>query len=297
MAIGDRGPAGRAERVRSSYYSGDQDGDDRDWNSPAGGGLTRILIVVILLHVAGIAGILGYRWLHRAEEGKTDPDPAVSAGKAASSIEEVLPPPPPTNGKAIVVEHPTLKGHVRYRVGKNEQLIDVARRFNASVAEVEKLNNLRSETPLYSGQWLTVPDHRENIDRNSDPVPAPINTAKTKDKPSLDSSRSKDPLPAPEPGPKKLMAQPEPPKADPPKVEPPKIDLPKPRLEPVIPAPVPVPVPVPVAGETYRVNAGDTAYRIALKYGVGWQELLQANGLTDPKQLRAGQVIKIPPKR
>lgn len=286
MAIGDRGPAGRAERVRSSYYSGDQNGDDRDWNSPSGGGLTRILIVVILLHVAGIAGVLGYRWLHRGEDGKNDLSPSVDGAKSAASIEEVLPPPPATNGKAIVVEHPSLKGHVRYRVGKNEQLIDVARRFNASVAEVEKLNNLGAETPLYTGQWLTVPDHRDNIDPAPVPVPGPSSTANAKDNPGQDSSRSKVPVPPPAPQPKKLIAQPEPLK-----VEPPKIDLPKPHLEPVIPPPMPV------AGETYRVNAGDTAYRIALKYGVTWQELLQANNLTDPKQLRAGQVIKIPPKR
>lgn len=290
MAIGDRGPAGRAERVRSSYYSGDQDGDDRDWNSPSGGGLTRILIVVILLHVAGIAGVLGYRWLHRGEDGKNELSASADGTKAAASIEEVLPPPPTTNGKAIVVEHPSLQGHVRYRVGKNEQLIDVARRFNASVAEVEKLNNLGAETQLYTGQWLTVPDHRENIDRTFEPVST---TAKTKDSEKdensqgQESNRSKVPVPPSPPEPKKVIAQPEPVKVDPPKVDPP-----KPHLEPVMPPP-----PMPVAGETYRVNSGDTAYRIALKYGVTWQELLQANNLSDPKQLRAGQVIKIPPKR
>lgn len=51
------------------------------------------------------------------------------------------------------------------------------------------------------------------------------------------------------------------------------------------------------AGGTYKVNAGETAYRIALRHGITWQELLEYNGMSDPKQLRAGQVIKIPPKR
>jgi LysM repeat protein len=44
----------------------------------------------------------------------------------------------------------------------------------------------------------------------------------------------------------------------------------------------------------YKVAKGDTAYSIARRHNVDWQELLRANGLSDPRQLRADQVIRIP---
>lgn len=274
----DRGPAARAERVRSAYYAGNQEEEeDLGWERPASGGLTRILVVVILLHVAGIAGVLGYRWLHR--DGPEAGREGTGAAQAKVPPVEELVPEPRTNGKAIVVEHPALKGHIRYRVAKDEQLIDVARRFNASVAEVEKLNSLRLDTPLYVGQWLTVPDHRERLSDGSVAEPEPAPDALTEPKPvpgGAGSGREGDAGKEPS-RPTPVVVQP----------EPVKVELPK-------------PLPVPASGgilETYKVNTGDTAYRIALRYGITWQELLEFNGMKDPQKLQAGQVLKIPPKR
>jgi lipoprotein NlpD len=42
------------------------------------------------------------------------------------------------------------------------------------------------------------------------------------------------------------------------------------------------------------VAKGDTAYSIARRHKVDWQELLRVNGMSDPRQLRAGQVLRIP---
>ncbi|TNJ62728.1 LysM peptidoglycan-binding domain-containing protein [Paenibacillus hemerocallicola] len=44
----------------------------------------------------------------------------------------------------------------------------------------------------------------------------------------------------------------------------------------------------------YVVQPGDTLYAIASRYGVTVQALMQANGLTSPGQLYAGQTIFIP---
>lgn len=314
MTIGDGGPAGRAERVRGAYGGRNlEDESDQEWNRPGAGAPNRILVVVILLHVAGIAGVLGYKWIHR--DGGEAGQPDSPASQAARPPVEQLIPQPRTNGKAIVVDHPTLKGHVRYRVASNEQLIEVARQFNASVAEIEQLNSLRLDSPLYPGQWLTVPDHRERLDDGTvlepkggakldpksgdvpgggvpakEPVRAKVIAPKPQPKPGGDSGagagQSKEPVRA-----KVIAAEPEPPKKVEPKVEPKPEPLKTPR-QPQSPAPLPV-----AAEQTYKVNGGDTAYRIALRFGVTWQELLEFNGLTDPKQLRAGQVLKIPPKR
>jgi len=45
---------------------------------------------------------------------------------------------------------------------------------------------------------------------------------------------------------------------------------------------------------TYTVQSGDTFYGIARKFGVTVDELMRFNGLQDPRQLRAGSVIRIP---
>jgi LysM repeat protein len=47
---------------------------------------------------------------------------------------------------------------------------------------------------------------------------------------------------------------------------------------------------------TYTVQAGDNLFRIALKYGITWQELAAYNNITDPTSLYPGQVLKIPPQ-
>lgn len=48
--------------------------------------------------------------------------------------------------------------------------------------------------------------------------------------------------------------------------------------------------------QIYTVQPGDTLNKIAQKFGLTWQELINANGLTDPNVLRAGQQLRIPGK-
>ena len=46
---------------------------------------------------------------------------------------------------------------------------------------------------------------------------------------------------------------------------------------------------------TYVVQPGDTLSGIASKFGVdSWQDVADANGITDPKSLQAGATIVIP---
>lgn len=45
---------------------------------------------------------------------------------------------------------------------------------------------------------------------------------------------------------------------------------------------------------THTVQPGETIYHIASHYGVDPEALMRANGLSDPRQLRIGQVLMIP---
>lgn len=47
-------------------------------------------------------------------------------------------------------------------------------------------------------------------------------------------------------------------------------------------------------GITHRVEEGQTIYRIARVYRVDLRELMEANGIEDPRSLRAGQPLWIP---
>ncbi len=47
-------------------------------------------------------------------------------------------------------------------------------------------------------------------------------------------------------------------------------------------------------GVYHRVERGQTAYRIAMVYGMDARTLLKANGITDPRTLRTGQMLWIP---
>ena len=47
-------------------------------------------------------------------------------------------------------------------------------------------------------------------------------------------------------------------------------------------------------GTSYTVQAGDTLYAIALRYGVTVQAIINANGITNANLIRVGQVLTIP---
>jgi LysM repeat protein len=55
----------------------------------------------------------------------------------------------------------------------------------------------------------------------------------------------------------------------------------------------PYPQPKPL-GCYYTVGWGDHLYRIALKYGVSWTVIAQANGLYNGNYIYAGQVLRVP---
>ena len=66
------------------------------------------------------------------------------------------------------------------------------------------------------------------------------------------------------------------------------------------PQPTPIPTPTSAAaigecGETYTVEAGDSPFSIAEKCGVDVNDLQELNDIDDPRSLRVGQELKLPP--
>jgi nucleoid-associated protein YgaU len=50
----------------------------------------------------------------------------------------------------------------------------------------------------------------------------------------------------------------------------------------------------PVEERTHIVQQGENLFRIGLKYGISWEAIAQANGITDPTQVYVGQKLVIP---
>jgi LysM repeat protein len=48
------------------------------------------------------------------------------------------------------------------------------------------------------------------------------------------------------------------------------------------------------SGSSHVVQEGENLYRIALQYGVTWQQLAEFNGITNPDSVFVGQVLRIP---
>lgn len=70
-----------------------------------------------------------------------------------------------------------------------------------------------------------------------------------------------------------------------------------PALPPIVTTAPPTTPPPSVATtlpEYYRVQRGDTLTEIAAAYGLPVQAILDLNGMTDPDQLAAGQILALP---
>jgi LysM repeat protein len=65
-----------------------------------------------------------------------------------------------------------------------------------------------------------------------------------------------------------------------------------------IPSPAPIkPVaatPPPAPASNYTLSSGDNLYVVSRRLQVSYSQLMEANGITDPRQLRIGQKLKVP---
>lgn len=61
-----------------------------------------------------------------------------------------------------------------------------------------------------------------------------------------------------------------------------------------LPNAIPRAIPAGSTGKTHTVKPGESVWRISKQYNLTEKELMRLNGITDPKKLRAGQILKLP---
>lgn len=218
--------------------------------------LTRIFMVVLILHVIAVGGILAFKMIDKAAgsspmqlASKTSvPAKVVSTEVEVSGQEQAvaavsqaaIAAPAVTDSVAKPAVSQTGKvagGEGQYKVLAGDSLPEIARGLGITADALRKENDIRSDNELYPGRWLDIP---------KSPAVA---------KASVATSQAVAPV-----QPKKAA-------------EAPASASPK---------------------ESYTVQSGDTAWGISRKFGVNFQELMAFNGIDKPESLQIGQTLKIP---
>lgn len=147
-------------------------------------------------------------------------------------------------------------GATSYTIAKGDTVSKIAAKFGVSTVSVLTANGLGWSTIIYPGQTLTIPGTAP-----ATPTPAPV----------LDAEPVVDVTPV----------------VTPPVVEVPVVETP------AVETPVVV-VPPAVVNGSYVIQAGDNVTKIAAKFGVTVQAILDANGLTRTSIIYTGKSLVIP---
>ncbi len=222
-------------------------------------GVARALVIILGLHVLAIVGIyIHNRYIDRDQQQA-----------AQTEVQPVGPATPP--GPAPAAEPKLTAGEFAYVVVAGDNYARVAAEHG--IAE-EELRVANLNVPLRPGRLLRIPPRRvvavepQELTRRRNPAATPA-----------------DDPPAPATAvlvrPARRLEQSPPPKATAVR-------------EPAYPKARVVREPAATAGRAYQVKAGDSVWRIANRFKVGQQQLMSSNGLSDPRQLRAGMTLRIP---
>lgn len=234
------------------------------------------------------------------------PPPALSDGNEKSETDRSEP------------DNTARRYKIYYRTKDGEDLAGVGEKFNVSVDQLRLWNALKETDSLISGQVLVInksthpkkagpaktveegspslpPDaqrvakgeeHVEEAPDSAEPVPGlALQTGAEQDEPAGEETKVDGSAPAEGISDTSGVKEEEPgtgaaePVAEEPEVE---------KAE--------TPLPAPTGETTYRVQNGDNLYRIGRVYEMSWKRIAAANGITDPSQIRVGQVLKIPTK-
>ncbi len=216
----------------------------------------RVLIVIALVHVIGIAGFFAQRYFEysnlKQDPGGPTPSQKPLAAAAAVSTDR------PNFGSTALASMTDLpqiqRGDDRHMVLAGDTYLSIARKWNISEQSLRAANN---DVNLCSGLVLRVPP-REIVALE----PEEMQRLRHGGKPTG-------------PSPRAILVRPN-------------FDLESaPRATPVIEEKG-------ATGNTYKVRKGDTFYQIARAHKISVDLLMSSNGIKNDKSLKIGQVLRIP---
>ena len=290
----------RATAQRAARYDEDGLGEE------PGMRLSRAFLVVLALHLVAVGGIFLFNSLKNSH-GRTAavPPPAALSPRPADPLPrragETTAKPPPAGARTTRI----------HQLRRGETLAQVAAFYGVSVADIEAQNGLKPGTTLPFGSEIRIPskaslgpvplDVRKLVEAPRSPVQGP--PADRGVRPG--SARAGDQTPVKSPGVKALEEMASRTAAAPGSGTARASSATAPAAS---AAPVPAAVAGPASdappvraslpsGEIYTVAKGDNPAAIAKRFGVGYDELLKVNGISDPRRLQIGQRLLIPKRQ
>lgn len=288
--------------------------------------MSRAFIVMLVLHLVAVGGLFGFHVYGKDDrEAEGLATRRAHANSAAAPIALPAPAVPEVAAipraeivpeDAVSAEELGGQGQHILQAGETKQL--VAAKFGVTVAELEAAN---AGAAYERGDVLAIPLH-ERVIGAAATAPAPVNQplALIVATPSEEVTHRDFALKEAEENPYAPVAledaEPVAPvaaraalvKAEPTAaVRPSRVETaprsapPAAKLKSVLGSAAPVPALAkakPTTGSrTHVVQKGDTIYNVAKRYGLSPNEVMLANGITDPSRVQMGQVLKIAVKR
>ncbi|MFY7816877.1 MAG: LysM peptidoglycan-binding domain-containing protein [Akkermansiaceae bacterium] len=216
-----------------------------------------VLIVIALIHVAGVLFFFIHRYKETNQASQSPGGPTPSQKPLASAAAAVSGDRPNYGSSAItsMTDLPQIeRGDDRHMVLAGDTYASVARKWNINEQKLRSANN---NVDLCSGLVLRVPP-REIVAIEPEEMQRLRNGGKTEG-----------------PSPRALLVRPS-------------IDLE------TAPRATPVSEQKESSEKTYKVRQGDTFYKIARDNQITVKTLMSHNGITSEKSLKIGQTIKIP---
>lgn len=226
-------------------------------------GIGRALIVILVLHIVAIAAI----YLHSTFFG-SDGDESLAQTDTPTAVIPGSSPATQVTAAALVAppaESTFDRGAGRYIVETGDTYGRISHGCNVDETALRALNANRA---LRAGVVLDLPAQLSSrpVDVSGDPAPRKpqrVAAVETVEPPVHARAVVVDETPAP-------------------------------RAVVVQATPVAAQSAVEDSGQRYTVKSGDTVWRIASRYKVSRESLLEINGISDPRKLYAGREIKIP---
>lgn len=222
----------------------------------------------------------------RYETSRTSPPPTTAPVPPRTAYEA---PSDPAPGQGATIE-----------VKPGDTLFGLSKTHKVSIAELMRANNLQ-DARLRVGQQLVVPSGRArrvaSLPSAQAPMPAPQPPSRM-----LERSSAATPPPSPPRALERSSAPVADPSAGP--IVPPLVESAPPAAPPIADAPSASPAPAasPRSSSTddsgwtgsHTVARGDSLYGIARKHGVRLNDLERVNGITNPRAIKPGTVLKVP---
>ena len=296
--------------------------EEGEWNQhEPNSGMARMFVVMLLLHVILIGGIVIYDILDTEDEAPTPSLAFTATPESSRSTDLSTPEVEKSESATSTPAAPAVDSsqYEKYTVKSGDTLPGIAKQLNVDKQALITLNGIDKGAEFDAQTTLLVPKEKlpepregESVVPSAVPVDrklfeprGDVEMTKAVGDSATSASSAAESFAATQDEPPAVSVEREAPKAIPmPQLEPRPAPAPEVVPEPVVektvvsappPAPAKIePKPTSSPSTTHTLAAGETLYRLSVKYGVSVDALQKANNISDPGKLQIGAKLVIP---